>query len=117
MSEEIKAILKHEKISFQLKNKSLNLITDYISAFTERFTGLRKNHEREIVKYVENKDNLLNFSEKLEDMRNEVIRNRDVFSKEIYEIKKLEESLKTLIILAEEYKVNSGTDSDGSEAD
>ena len=117
LSEEIKAILKQEKISFQLKNKSLNLIADYISAFTERFTGLRKNHEREIVRYVENKDNLLGFSSKLEEMRNEVIKNRDVYSKEIYEIKKLEERLKTLITLSEEYKLDSGVYSDGSEAD
>ena len=117
LSEEIKAILKQEKISFQLKNKSLNLIADYISAFTERFTGLRKNHEREIVRYVENKDNLLGFSSKLEEMRNEVIKNRDVYSKEIYEIKKLEERLKTLITLSEEYKIDSGGYSDGSEAD
>ena len=117
LSEEIKTILKQEKISFQLKNKSLNLIADYISAFTERFTGLRKNHEREIVRYVENKDNLLGFSSNLEDLRNEVAKNRDIYSKEIYEIKKLEESLKALIILAEEYKLDSGTDSDRREAD
>ena len=52
LSEEIKAILKQEKINFQLKNKSVNLIADYIAVFTERFTSLRKNHEREIVRYV-----------------------------------------------------------------
>ena len=117
LSEEIKAILKQEKINFQLKNKSVNLIADYIAVFTERFTGLRKNHEREIVRYVENKDNLLAFSSNLEDLRNEVAGNRDTYSKEIYEIKKLEENLKALIILAEEYKLDSAKDSDESEAE
>ena len=116
LSEEIKTILKQERISFQLKNKSLNLIADYISAFTERFTGLRKNHEREIVKYVENKDNLLNFSSNLEELRSEITKNRDTYSKEIYEIKKLEENLKTLIALTEEYKLDSGS-KPGGEAD
>ena len=117
LSEEIKAILKQERINFQLKNKSLNLIADYIAVFTERFTGLRKNHEREIVRYVENKDNLLAFSSNLEDLRNEVAGNRDTYSKEIYEIKKLEENLKALITLAKEYKLDSVEDSEESEAE
>jgi methyl-accepting chemotaxis protein len=117
LSEEIKTILKQERISFQLKNKSLNLIADYIAAFTERFTGLKKNHEREIVRYVENKDSMLVSSSNLEELRNEIIRNRDVYSKEIYEIKKLEENLKKLIKLTDEYKLDSEKIPDGNEAD
>ena len=107
LSEEIKSILKKEKLDFQIKNKSLNLIADYGLAFSERLTSIRKSHEKEIIKYVENKENLGNFSSDIEELRKEILTNQDILTKEIYELKKLEESLEIIDSMMNEYKINS----------
>lgn len=107
LSEEIKAILKKEKINFQIKNKSLNLITDYVVSFSERLSSIKKSHEKEIIKYVENTENLGSFSFDLEALRKEIITNQDIFAKEVYQLKKLEESLKNISLMMNEYEINS----------
>ena len=107
LSEEIKVILKKEKINFQIKNKSLNLITDYVMSFSERLAGIKKSHEKEIIKYVENTENWGSFSSDLEELRKEIITNQDIFAKEVYQLKKLEESLKNISLAMNEYEINS----------
>lgn len=107
LSEEIKSILKKEKLDFQIKNKSLNLISDYVLSFSERLTSIRKSHEKEIIKYVENKDNLGDFSTDIEELRKEILTNQDILTKEIYELKKLEENLEIIDSMMNEYKINS----------
>lgn len=106
LSEEIKTILKKEKVSFQLKNKSLNLITDYASSFSERLISVRKSHEKEIVKYIGNKESLIQFSSDMEILREEIIKNREIYSKELYELKKLKENIKIFEEMLSEYKID-----------
>lgn len=107
LSEEIKIILKKEKLSFQLKNKSLNLITDYISSFSERLMSIRKRHEKEIVRYVSNKESLIQFSSDIELLRDEILKNREIYSEELYKLKKIKENTEIFTAVINEYKVET----------
>ena len=108
-AEEIRSIIKKEKLGYQLKEKSLNLIADYESSSADRLRNMKKQYEKEIIKYMENKNDLNSFIEEFEELAGSLSKNRGFFDKEAYFIKRLEEKNKKLKLLVNEYRTGDSS--------